>query len=40
ILTEKGELELKKTILSCQNLCRDLEEIHDVVHEIYPAESI
>lgn len=37
ILTKKVELELKNSILSFQNLFRDLEEIHDFVHEIYPA---
>ncbi|AOP36525.1 hypothetical protein A0128_21185 [Leptospira tipperaryensis] len=37
ILTKKVELELKNSIQSFQNLYRDLEEIHDFVHEIYPA---
>ncbi|RHX91431.1 DUF3209 domain-containing protein [Leptospira yasudae] len=37
ILTKKVELELKNSLLSFQNLFRDLEEMHDFVHEIYPA---
>ncbi|PJZ57360.1 DUF3209 family protein [Leptospira barantonii] len=37
ILTKKVELELKNSLLGFQNLFRDLEEMHDFVHEIYPA---
>ncbi|EMF84345.1 PF11483 family protein [Leptospira weilii serovar Topaz str. LT2116] len=37
ILTKKIELELKNSFFYFQNLFRDLEEIHDFVHEIYPA---
>ncbi|EQA62467.1 PF11483 family protein [Leptospira alexanderi serovar Manhao 3 str. L 60] len=37
ILTKKVELELKNSFFSFQNFFRDLEEIHDFVHEIYPA---
>ncbi|WP_080634519.1 DUF3209 family protein [Leptospira weilii] len=37
ILTKKIEFELKNSIFTFQNLFRDLEEIHDFVHEIFPA---
>ncbi len=38
ILTKKVELDLRKTIDDASRLFRDLEEMHDFVHEIYPAE--
>ncbi|ASV07982.1 DUF3209 domain-containing protein [Leptospira interrogans serovar Canicola] len=37
ILTKKIEFELKNSVFTFQNFFRDLEEIHDFVHEILPA---
>ncbi|ASV10326.1 DUF3209 family protein [Leptospira interrogans] len=37
ILTKKIEFELKNSVFTFQNFFRDLEEIHDFVHEIFPA---
>ncbi|AAS72162.1 DUF3209 family protein [Leptospira interrogans] len=37
ILTKKIEFELKNSVFIFQNFFRDLEEIHDFVHEIFPA---
>ena len=38
VLTKKVELDLKHQIDSVAQLYRDLEAMHDFVHEIYPAE--
>jgi hypothetical protein len=38
ILTKKVELDLKTTIDGVSRLYRELEEMHDFVHEVYPAE--
>src|SRR5262245_49120898 len=38
VLTKKVELDLEHQIDSLTRLYRDLEEMHDFVHEIYPAE--
>lgn len=38
ILTKKVELDLRNQIDAMTRLYLDLEEIHDFVHEIYPAE--
>jgi hypothetical protein len=38
VLTKKVELDLQHQIESLTQLYRDLEEMHDFVHEIYPAE--
>jgi uncharacterized protein DUF3209 len=37
ILTKKVELDLRNQLDSLTRLYRDLEEMHDFVHEIYPA---
>lgn len=37
ILTKKVELDLKNSSQSFQALYSDLEEMHDFVHEIFPA---
>lgn len=37
ILTKKVELELKSTFRNLNVLFNDLEEMHDLVHEIYPG---
>ncbi|MCE9574317.1 MAG: DUF3209 family protein [Deltaproteobacteria bacterium] len=37
VLTKKVELELGHQIDGLAHLSRDLEEMHDFVHEIYPA---
>lgn len=37
VLTKKVELELARQVSSLEQLYRDLEEMHDFVHEIYPA---
>ncbi|EKO14317.1 MULTISPECIES: DUF3209 family protein [Leptospira] len=37
ILTKKIEFELKNSVFIFQNFFRDLEEIHDFVHEVFPA---
>jgi hypothetical protein len=37
VLTKKVELDLGHQIQSLTQLYRDLEEMHDFVHEIYPA---
>ncbi len=39
VLTKKVELELGRQIDGLAHLSRDLEEMHDFVHEIYPGES-
>lgn len=38
VLTRKVELDLGHQIESLTHLYRDLEEMHDFVHEIYPGE--
>ncbi|HZS41335.1 MAG TPA: DUF3209 family protein [Polyangia bacterium] len=38
LLTKKVELDLRNHTDSLQRFYRDLEEMHDFVHEIYPAE--
>ena len=38
ILTKKVEMELANQIDSLTRLFHDLEQIHDFVHEIYPAD--
>lgn len=37
VLTKKVDLDLAHQIESLTDLYRDLEEMHDFVHEIYPA---
>ena len=37
ILTKKVELDLRNCMQSFENLYRDLDEMHDFVHEIYPS---
>lgn len=36
ILTKKVELDLRNTTQAFESLYRDLEEMHDFVHEVYP----
>jgi hypothetical protein len=38
VLTRKVELDLRHQIEGLTHLYRDLEHMHDFVHEIYPAE--
>lgn len=38
VLTKKVELELRREADSLQRLYRELEQIHDFTHEIYPAD--
>jgi hypothetical protein len=38
LLTKKVELDLRNHTESLTRFYRDLEEMHDFVHEIYPAE--
>lgn len=38
VLTKKVELELNHQLEALDHLYRDLEEMHDFVHEVYPAE--
>lgn len=38
VLTKKVELELERQVHNLRQLYRELEEMHDFVHEIYPAE--
>jgi hypothetical protein len=38
VLTKKVELDLQQQIRNVTQLYRDLEAMHDFVHEIYPAE--
>jgi hypothetical protein len=38
ILTKKVELALSNQIDSLTRFCRDLEQMHDFVHEIYPVD--
>jgi hypothetical protein len=38
VLTKKVELDLQHQIDALADLYRDLEQMHDLVHEIYPAE--
>lgn len=37
VLTKKVELEIEGQVAALDRLYRDLEQIHDFVHEIYPA---
>ena len=37
ILTKKVEMELRNSINQLETVYRDLDEMHDFVHEIYPA---
>ena len=37
VLTKKVEMELKNSVQSLQNMFTDLDEMHDFLHEIYPA---
>jgi hypothetical protein len=37
VLTKKVELELRNTIQGLERFYQDLDEMHDFVHEIYPA---
>lgn len=38
VLTKSVELELRRQTESMQRLWRDLEEVHDFTHEIYPRD--
>jgi Protein of unknown function (DUF3209) len=38
VLTRKVELDLGHQIESLQHLYMDMEELHDFVHELYPAD--
>ena len=38
VLTRKVELDLANQLEAMNRLYRDLDEMHDFVHEIYPAE--
>ncbi len=38
VITKKAELDLSNQIESLTRLYRDLDQIHDFIHEIYPAE--
>jgi len=38
VLTKKVEQELARQIQNFEQLYRELEEMHDFVHELYPAE--
>lgn len=38
ILTKKVELDLRQQVGALTQLYKDLEEMHDFVHEIYPAD--
>jgi hypothetical protein len=38
VLTKKVEMDLRNQAESLHRFYRDLEEMHDFVHEIYPAE--
>jgi len=37
VLTKKVEMELKNSVQSFRNIFNDLDEMHDFLHEIYPA---
>ncbi|HWC89089.1 MAG TPA: DUF3209 family protein, partial [Pirellulales bacterium] len=37
VLTKKVELDLRNQLESTTRLYRDLDEMHDLVHEIFPA---
>lgn len=37
VMTKTVELELKNIVTLCEGFFHDLDEIHDFVHEIYPA---
>lgn len=39
ILTRKVEMELGRTEQNLQGLFRELEEMHDFVHELFPADD-
>ena len=40
ILTTKVELDLRNQVESMTRLWRDLEEMHDYTHEIFPSSSV
>lgn len=39
ILNKKVELDLQNYVQSLNNFYRNLDEMHDLVHEIYPAKT-
>ncbi|MFT3924360.1 MAG: DUF3209 family protein [Myxococcales bacterium] len=39
VLTKKVELELNAHVEGMARFCQELEEMHDFVHELYPAEE-
>jgi hypothetical protein len=39
VFTKKVEMELRAQVENMHRLCRELDEMHDFIHEIYPASS-
>jgi hypothetical protein len=39
VFTKKVELELAAHVDNLTRFCRELEEMHDFIHELYPAEE-
>jgi hypothetical protein len=39
VFTKKVELELTAHVDGLSRFCRELEEMHDFIHELYPAEE-
>ncbi len=39
VFTKKVELELAAHVDGLTRFCRELEEMHDFIHELYPAEE-
>ena len=39
VFTKKVELELASHVDNLTRFCRELEEMHDFIHELYPAEE-
>jgi hypothetical protein len=37
VFTKKVEMELRAQVENMHRLCRELDEMHDFIHEIYPA---
>jgi hypothetical protein len=40
VFTKKVELELRGQVEQLHRLSREIEEMHDFIHELYPAEEV
>ena len=40
VFTKKVELELRAQVEGMHRLCRELDEMHDFIHELYPVSEV